>query len=45
MLIWHFPIYNKLGIWERHLQFTTTDWLTLALVVITGVYAWATFRF
>jgi len=24
-------------------QFTTTDWLTLALVVITGVYAWATF--
>jgi hypothetical protein len=25
------------------MQFTTTDWLTLALVVITGVYAWATF--
>jgi hypothetical protein len=24
-------------------QFTITDWLTLALVVITGVYAWATF--
>jgi hypothetical protein len=24
-------------------QFTTTDWLTLALVVITGFYAWATF--
>ena len=25
------------------MQFTTTDWLTLALVLITGVYAWATF--
>jgi hypothetical protein len=25
------------------MQFTTTDWLTLALVVITAVYAWATF--
>ncbi len=23
---------------------TATEWLTLALVVITGVYAWATFR-
>ena len=23
---------------------TTTDWLTLALVIITAVYAWATFR-
>ena len=25
------------------MQFSTTDWLTLALVVITAVYAWATF--
>jgi hypothetical protein len=24
--------------------FTTTDWLTLALVVITAFYAWATFK-
>lgn len=23
---------------------STTDWLTLALVIITGVYAWATFK-
>lgn len=26
------------------ISFTTTDWLTLVLVIITGFYAWATFK-
>ena len=26
------------------MQLTATDWLTLALVVVTAFYAWATFR-
>ena len=26
------------------MNLSPTDWLTLALVVITGLYAWATFR-
>lgn len=26
------------------ITFSTTDWITLALVVITGFYAWATFK-
>jgi hypothetical protein len=40
--------YNELGTLaariEHSMTLSATDWLTVALVVITGVYAWVTFK-